>query len=51
MTGWLLSTKSCVVTPGVRFAPATSASEIAMPRTSFSWSDEDEALANLMNAE
>ena len=50
ITGWLLSTKSCVVEPGVRFSPGTSAIEIAIPRTSFSRSVADEAFANLMKA-
>ena len=47
ITGWLFSTKSCDVAPGVRFCPGTD-TRIDMPRTSRSRSEADAALAKRM---
>ena len=48
ITGWLNSTKSCSVEPGIRLTPGTPVSLIDMPRMSCSVSVSEVALANRM---
>ena len=50
ITGWLFSTKSCVVAPGVRFGPSTPSTRMDMPRMSRSRSVADAAFANRIHA-